>query len=142
MLRGAVVIALLLAGCATTNPVVPAGTQIYFEGVSYVGEERVSMGRTLAPFVEVEVRKLIGGAGVVTLVTAAERATADYDLAIRITDVRHHLDIHLLYGPDDPEVPGESYSYTSLILIEGESRLTPIAGEGQVIAAQSEDSPA
>jgi hypothetical protein len=135
-LLSAVAIALTLFGCATTNPAVPEGTRIYFEGVSYVGEEGIALGRTLAPLVEAEIRKLVDGAGVVTFVTQADRASADYDLVIRIADAQLRLDLHTRYRLAEPEPREESFSHSSSILVEGESRLTPIAPNGKVLVRE------
>ena len=135
-LLGAFGMALILAGCATTNPAVPIGTRIYLESVSYVGEDGIASGRILASLVKVEVRKLVDGAGVVTFVTDAERASADYDLAIQITDAQHRLEVHTTYRLVEPEPREESFSYTSRILVEGESRLTPVAANGKVIVRE------
>ncbi|MEM8884161.1 MAG: hypothetical protein AAGD14_08845 [Planctomycetota bacterium] len=117
VLRG-LALATLLAGCAATDPAVPEGARIYLARVSYAGQTHVATGRKFAPLFESAVRRLVSAAGVVDLVPESERATADYVLEIRLTDVRHTLEI-TTYMPDG------GYSFLSELFVEGEYRFEP-----------------
>ena len=105
-------------GCSTTRPAVPAGSRVYFEGVSASTTSDAQLAREFAPLLESEIREQVERYGVVELIRADQRSGGAY----------HTITVHLVQVKQNVTRPKDGLFDFSTIELSGAVVVTPSSG--------------